>query len=408
VSSVAHAALAFALLAGGSGEKDADQNFFLQDLTEFRQELADRGWKVSMAVAQGSKKPPIQAASNGYMTAEAERVLKQARPGDQVLLLFHSHGIKQRADWGQKSHSITSEDEDENGNEPGFDLDRIEPALKEAATRGVKTAVVDLSCYSGATLALQGPVCTATLASRKYISLCSGRPEEHHFASMFLKLPKDKISLEAQFLKARRADVDSINFPQISSRKTPHAEAWGEFLETVDPLDVYGDLEELRTGAKPFQASTLSGAIKNPGRPFVDKLKSVLEIRAKLESAIPALAEDYDKEDLEFDLPTGEKLKLAPASLADLLEAAAKKDPNPEDWDDVQRHRLERVRPLQAELSTRFSHRLDAFRLRRKEFDRMTSELEREADGLMSLERTFYDEHSESIPGQDGCKDFLL
>src|SRR5205814_870973 len=125
------------------------------------------------------------------------------KAGDRVLLVFHSHGLKQRADWGQQSHSITSEDADASGSEPGFDLDRLQPALLDAAKRGVKTALVDLSCYSGASLALRGTACTATLASRKYVSLCSGRPEERLFASHFMKLPPagTRVSLEEQFLK---------------------------------------------------------------------------------------------------------------------------------------------------------------------------------------------------------------
>jgi hypothetical protein len=410
LSAVAHAALAIALLAGGSGEPDPKSNFFLQDLGDLRQALIARGWQVSVVAGQGSSKPKSKAASNAELSAETVRVLKQAGAGDRVLLLFHSHGMRQRADWGQKSHSITSEDVDSSGSEPGFDLDRVEPALKDAAARGVRTALVDMSCYSGATLALQGPVCTVTLASRKYISLCSGRPEEDHFASRFFKLPAQgtKISLEAQFLQARRADTDSINLPQISSRKTPALEGWDDFLEMVDPLDIFEDLEELRTGAKPFKAAKLLDQIKDPPKGTAEKLKETLETRSKLERAMPALADDYDKEELAFDLPTGEKLKLAPASLADLLDAAAESKPQTEDWDDVQRHRLEQVRPARAAIAERFHAQLEGFRKRRKEFDRLTTELQNDADSLMSSERRLYDERSEPIPGQDGCKDFFL
>jgi hypothetical protein len=407
MSGVAHAALAIALLAGGSGEPDAKSNFFLRDLSDFKQALAARGWKVSVVAGAGSSRLAAKAATNAELAAASAQTLKAAQAGDEVLLLYHSHGIRQRADWGQKSHSITSEDEDSSGNAPAFDLDRIEPALKEAEARGVKTALVDLSCYSGATLSLQGPTCTVTLASKKYISLCSGRPEERLFASRFFKLPPPggKVSLEAQFLQARRADLDSINLPQISSRKTPAVDAWDDFLETVDPLDVYEDLQNLRTGAKPFQPKMLVAALKGASDSFAEKLKQVVALRARLEAAMPTLADDYDKEELAFDLPSGAKLKLSPASLADLLDAASS-GKIPEEWDDTQRRRVGEVRTSVGALAERFKKEVTAFRERRKEFDELTAKLERGAGELMSLERGIYDQSAE--PSGDGCSEFFL
>ena len=154
---------------------------------------------------------------------------------------------------------------------------------------GSKTALVDLSCYSGATLALRGTACTVTLASKKYVSLCSGRPEERLFASHFMKLPPagTPVSLEDQFKQSRKEDLDSVNLPQISSRKTPGVDAWDDFLEKVDPLDIYEALKDLRTGYKEFSAKQLLKGLKDAPADFSDRLKKILSLREKVEDVAP-------------------------------------------------------------------------------------------------------------------------
>jgi hypothetical protein len=388
-----------ALLAGGSGE-DAPKNFFVADLSDLKKALTARGWDVSVVAGAGK-------ATHSALEAAAQKVLSRARPGDEVLLLFHSHGQPAERGWGQKSHSISSDDSDPSGAQPGFDLDRLERSFALARQRGLRVGFVDLSCYSGASQSLEGPACTVTLASSRYVSLCSGRPEEKHFSSRFFKLPAPgtPASLESQFLDARRADVGSVNLPAISSRTNPQRELWEDFLEKVDPLDVSDELYELRAGREPFNPRGLLASVKSqPTLPAA--IEHAVSVRKELQERIPELARDYDAANLNIELPGGAHLSISPAALSDLLDQSALKDPDLDGWTDVQRRRLDEIRPLRSKIEAQFREPVSKFRKSREEFDRLTEELAASAGAALTLERKAYD--LSSTPLRHDCADFAL
>lgn len=75
-------------------------------------------------------------------------LVQSLNSGDQFLILITTHGIKRKQ--GEKTHSVllAVPENDE------LSLDRLEPWLQQAEQKGASVAVVDTSCYSGATLAL--------------------------------------------------------------------------------------------------------------------------------------------------------------------------------------------------------------------------------------------------------------
>jgi hypothetical protein len=422
---VTHQKLAF--LAGGSGEGSEDsngeggRNFFVKDLETLRARLKDRGWSVRAAV--GSKDgllPGARRATNKNITEGALAVIVAAKSGDEVMLLFHSHGHERDTDWGQTSHSITSEDEDGSGNDLGFDLDTLEPALLKARESGVRTALVDLSCYSGTSQTLKGPACTVTLAAPNYISLCSGRPEERHFTSAFIDLPAktSAMDLESWFFRSRAADRDSINLPLISSRPSPALEGWEAFLESVDPLDVYEDLQKIRTGAKPFDPARLLGPVSTLGsvelRARISaRLKEVLSVRKELEDAMPALAHEYDDRNLAIETAGRQPFSLAPGFLAEILNRfhdpsfSLKKPASLEGYDQAQRNAFTALYSVREKVASRYAEPLREFTRERNAFNALIDRLAAQAGSLFALERELYDEarpKSES----NACHDFSL
>lgn len=400
-----------AFLAGASGEK-IEPNFFVQDLQSLHMELKARGWSIRSAVgAKPGEIPGSVPATNDRISEGLKKTLESAKPGGQALIVFHSHGREREARWGQRSHSIVSEDRDPNGADIGFDLDSIEPELVKAQARGVKVALLDLTCYSGATLALRGSSCTVTLASPGYVSLCSGRPEERTFNSYFLKLPdtpETPVSLEKQFLWARMADGRSINLPQISSRKTPAVDEWDRFLVSVDPIDTFEDLRNMRAGAKEYDAQALAEALGDS--PLKDeisgRLRQVLEIRRRIEAEIPKLAKLYDEAELKVELPERAPLLWSPATLFEAL-TAAKEGRVPEGYSHVQRAVLQLVAAKSSELGSRHEKALMEYQAAQDHYDRLGEELAVATGDLFESERKLYDQ--EAVPtGASGCRDFAL
>lgn len=388
----------YALLAGGSGEEEK-KNFFLEDLSDFRKQLSGRGWDVSVVAGPGN-------ATNAAIESALKKTLARAESGEEVLVLFHSHGKARDEDWGQKTHSIVSEDRDASGTAIGFDLDRTSKVIQDASARGVRVAVVDLSCYSGNTQALAGPACIVTLAAASYISLCSGRPEERHFSSKFFKLPApgSAATLESQFLSARREDRDSINLPQISSRTTPGQKTWETFLREADPLDVSEDLYYLAERPT-FDPERLLASAESPE--LKRTIQKALKIRGQLEKKATRLSSDYNERTVVFTLPQSGKLELSPSSFAELIERAGQSKPDLEGWTDVQRRRLDQFREVQGKIAKLEGPQLNSFRKRKTEFDRLSDELADASSEAMAMERKLYDRDSKPSE-RPGCAQFDL
>lgn len=417
-----------AVLAGGAGEPDADGGFLIQDLRDLGQALTARGWKVTAAAGpKDGLLPGAVRATNFNILRFTRTALRSADKGDEVLLVFHSHGLERESYWGQRSHSLVSEDRDPSGAEPGFDLDALDPDLEAARLRGARVGVVDLSCYSGATQRLRGPGCTLSLATPHYVSICSGRPEERTFSSRFIRIPGPgtPVSLESQFLAARLGDTESINLPQLSSRTTPAARQWDSLLRQMDPLDLKGNIGDFRTGAKAFDPGKLIQAVHRAlaGSDLTPSARGALErrisreirrlvvIRAKIEKSMPEMARTYDDETLRLELPDRDAFPISPGYLVDLLDKVSVTNFNPDRLDgcsQAERDLLSALRPERERVARTFRGAIRGFRERRRAYDALVNQLESGAGKLFASERQLYAHSSRERGPPDPCRDFAL
>lgn len=417
-----------AVFAGGSGEPGASGGFLVEDLRDLRLALKARGWTVTAAVGPTDRLlPGSLRATRANILKRIRGELRSARNGDEVLLTFHSHGLEREAHWGQRSHSLVSEDRDPSGAEPGFNIDVLEPDLIAARGRGVRVAVVDLSCYSGATQNLRGPECVVTLAAPHYVSVCSGRPEERTFSSRFIRLPAPgtPVSLESRFLDARGSDQDSINLPQISSRTTPAARAWDSLLSEVDPLDLNEDIKDFRTGARPFHPARLLRAVHQAlkrsdldgsarvalEREIAGRARRVVELRARIEKAMPAMARLYDQKSLVLRLPGRDPLPISPGYLEELIDKVSVKHFKPEEQDgysDAARDLMRALRPERERILREFDGPLHVFTERLKAYNALADGLVAASGRLFASERRLYAHASTRIGSPDPCDAFSL
>ncbi len=382
-----------AFLAASNAENPED-SFFKKDLQEFSDRLRRRGWKLLWAPSS----PQGWAASLKH----AQTSLKA---GDSFLVVLHGHGSEREIAFGQSTHTWMLDSR-------GIDLDSLQAPLQESSQRKIRTALVDLSCYSGATQAFQGASCTVTLAAPGYLSLCSGRPEERLFTSHFFELPEapTKTDLETQFLSARKEEEKSTNLPQISSRTTPGLPFWDEVLRELDPLDVFEDLRNLRNLPHPLneakfqeRISTIPGLSASHRERLAVQLKQAFNARRELERQIAPLIQDYRDHWVNISTPGGER-KVTAGHLGDLLD-------RPENLSAPGETLL---RELQAQEpfppDEKALPALAEYRRRREQFDRGIRHLEEQAGKLLNLEREIYQAHSQTVPGQPGmaCREFSL
>jgi hypothetical protein len=170
-----------------------------------------------------------------YKTLLENNVMKK---DDQLLIYINSHGAQQTAD--VKTHHIATGE----GNVKNLitlegaklvDLDQLEVIKNLAKVKGVKLAIVDSSCHSGATQALADDhTCVISSTSKNLYSYFNFSP------NFTLGMKKGK-NLEDLFLQIRSAD-DSPAMPMIS---TPAGVEASTFLEEkITPFLYYFDEDQ--------------------------------------------------------------------------------------------------------------------------------------------------------------------
>ncbi len=409
-----------AVLAGGSGEEE-EENFLIEDLRNFRTSLAARGWDVrAVAGARDGLIGSSKKATGANILATVRDTLARAASGDQALIVIHSHGLEQEPAWGQRTHSIASEDIDPSGAQPGFDLDTLEPELVRARDRGVRVALVDLSCYSGRTQVMAGPACTLTLAAPAYVSFCSSREEERHFTASFFGALKGSrntsIDLESHFLESRRRDRDSVNLPQLSSRSTPGATLWSELLAGLDPLDLTGDIAGARAAVQMPSFKPLRDLVRRevatmgltaPLRAKALEISSrMIARRERIEHALPQLAAQFDRKSLTVNIPGRAPLPISPGNLSDLLGRLDRTEHPLDGLSHPGRALLTALEPLRPEIEGSLSLPLKQFRELDAHIREEAASLEEDAGFLLNLEREIYELKSSRTA--DGCSSFHL
>ena len=145
--------------------------------------------------------------------------------GDQLLLIVDTHGAMPSK--SQKTHSIAlSSGAAQNlktlSGARTISMDKLESIANLASEKGVKLAVVDLSCFSGNTLKIANKNICVISASGEYqygySELRTGNDNSPYstFNGRFMERMKPGANLESIFLNAR-AGTTSPDFPMIST-----------------------------------------------------------------------------------------------------------------------------------------------------------------------------------------------
>ena len=226
---------------GGGGGPDDDSTIFDDEL-KFISQLTNSPnslWKTSYSFNGGHRetekilrKKFKNATSFGQFNKKnflnavqnIEDKLKKLKKGDQLLLIMNSHGLKKYLN--EKSHSIiTSPVTGANYNSIDgsrfSSMDEFEKITLMAEEKGVKLALIDLSCYSGNTLKLRKKnICIITTTGENQLGYADilGTPSNKlvSFEGRFLNGMKKGENLENLFLKSRR-DSQFQDFPMIST-----------------------------------------------------------------------------------------------------------------------------------------------------------------------------------------------
>ncbi len=289
-------------ILGGGGEPKGESTIFdgdLKQLTRFAKDSPN--WKKTISFNGGhTKTEQILMEETGTKPEELKGFTKKSfeeiissyekkiisgemKSGDQLLIHINTHGAT-RSPENEKSHNVsTAEGTLQNYDTLGghtVSLDRLKKLTDLAAQKGIKLAIIDLSCHSGNTQNL----------ANKNTCVISGTGPNHYgyngssqtFAAQFnSKLKKGK-SLEDVYLDAR-SDFTDLSFPMIS---TPHGMDVQKLLydEVTPYLYSYDPKHDKLT---PWLEKTVAGEqychIDENHQKFVNQVESLLKISTMAE-----------------------------------------------------------------------------------------------------------------------------
>lgn len=312
VTSVTYANKKEVIFFGGGGEPAGDSTIFDRGVSTFMPFMPGSGWTVRPYFNGGHKRSENIARmkfgnNNKPMTSQNVRAeilslrkriesgdLKQ---GDQLMLTIYTHGATPKS--GQQSHSVSTTD-------GTFDLDEV-IALRDLAERkGVKLAIVDMSCHSGNTLKLSSDKTCVVSATGEGLGYNTSSE------SMGMNLIRGS-NLEMAFIRARRTPVGAS--PQISSPAGKKTYAATKFLHESmeensrlsarkDPNFCYGseneefkklarNISDIRKNSIYDQVSNYFGITAGTAQGMTDKMQTALDNyangRKKLQDSFDAM-----------------------------------------------------------------------------------------------------------------------
>lgn len=128
------------------------------------------------------------------------------KEGSQLMLIIDTHGAR---NIGEKTHQIYL------NNASTVNLDRLKDLISIAEKKGVKLAVVDMSCFSGNIQNLKNDkVCLISGTGKDQFGY--GGVSQEVFTNKFYSLMNKGKNLEDIFLSARTSG-DKVDFPTIST-----------------------------------------------------------------------------------------------------------------------------------------------------------------------------------------------
>ena len=231
----------YALVLGAGGEPPGATTIFDPSFKILGEKLEDNGYRTTGAVDGGHQKteqivkdgfgPEVKGFTKQNADEQIARLAETIGSGKakQLLIVVNTHGWPATA---KALHLVGTADPES----PTYDLAQLEKLQAKAREHGVKLAILDMSCYSGQTLALNKrypETCVVTGAGSNNVGYSDVS------ASLFKNLRRGR-SLEDSYRDTRRGAMSG--WPQIS---TPAGYAAGRALADLHgPVSGYeGDTQ---------------------------------------------------------------------------------------------------------------------------------------------------------------------
>lgn len=223
---------------GAGGEPAGSDTIFDRNVKTLGKFSSSSSWKTTVSVNGGhSKTESIVRDSFGrsknlgsfkqesYDQMLGDMLTKMnngtLKSGDKLMVVIESHGAQARSDL--KSHEIAfsggaAQNLDDLKGAPMTSLDRLEEVVKLAEEKGVKLAILDMSCYSGNTIKLAGPkTCVVSSSGTDHASYNSGPISfSKTFSEAMLINMKEGKNLEDLYINAKDATREP-EYPMIST-----------------------------------------------------------------------------------------------------------------------------------------------------------------------------------------------
>lgn len=216
----------FALVLGGGGDPAGPTSIFDQDLAIIGKRLNTSGYNSDF-VFGGSHTytnqilKSVNPAATNFSAANAKKAIdnmgqkidSKMKAGDQLVVVVDTHGVPKAAGV-QVGHQVDTDQPNET-----FDLSALTALQAKAKAKGVKLAIVDVSCYSGNSLefAKKDPgTCVVTSASEGTVASLA-------FSNAMVSSLRKGTSLEDSFLDARTSTFygdPGISTPQGLATKS--------------------------------------------------------------------------------------------------------------------------------------------------------------------------------------------
>lgn len=246
------------LVIGGGGEPVGTSTNFDRRIGQLGKNVQEANWKYEISFNGGhstteqilrTNYPSPVAPVTDFTVEEYNRLLKdyknkilsgKIKAGDQLMILTSSHGSAQAK--GMVTHSISAKggpitDYNSLKGSATVNLDHLAEIVKLTNERGIKLAIVDLSCHSGNTMALKkNAPNTCIITSTGPIHY--GFSGQSAFTEKFIQNLKAGTNLEEAFLKGRIQSSDP-SYPMISTEANDQIVK--DVYESITPYLYYTD-----------------------------------------------------------------------------------------------------------------------------------------------------------------------
>ncbi len=220
---------------GGGGEPTGSNTIFDADVNRFGNFMERMPQETRLSVSfngghsrtEGRLTDNFPAAPNVPFTPQnfdsminryqADIESGRITSADQLMLYIDTHGAEQMPG-GQRTHNIATTggaiaNYDNLAGARSVSLDRLQQLTTLAESRGIKMAIVDVSCHSGSTLALaNSKTCVITATGPRHYGFAGSGT----FSANFINRMRPGRNLDEVF-HAVRDDSSDTDFPMISS-----------------------------------------------------------------------------------------------------------------------------------------------------------------------------------------------